>query len=396
MKRNLFFAAILLLTLGLIVAFAQQGAMSRVNPVQEPPAQEVMAYRAAAAATGQGVAGGVATFDRRVAAGAGEQNIFYFSTEAVLDGKAVTGAPYSADVVNESTQMLVDGNRIVNSSTSKIYRDSQGRTRRETSAGNLASLQVVQLGGAGSGWNIVGGGGVGGVRGGMVGGAPGSARTEIVISDPVAGVTYVLDPEARTARKMQVMVTTLKTGGSPLAAVAQSPEMRAKVELRAAMEKAKAQAAASGAGTVTLNEGGKEIVLEMKSSGATAVVSNANTESLGTQTIEGVECEGTRSTITIPAGQIGNDLPIVITSERWYSPKLQTVVLTKRHDPRAGDSIYKLVGVNLSEPAASLFEVPVGYTILDKAATESRERIILQQQKLKENLQQKLKEMDRP
>jgi len=56
--------------------------------------------------------------------------------------------------------------------------------------------------------------------------------------------------------------------------------------------------------------------------------------------IEGVRADGTRTTITIPAGAMGNEQPILIVSERWYSPELQTVVMTKRNDPAYGrDSV---------------------------------------------------------
>jgi hypothetical protein len=87
------------------------------------------------------------------------------------------------------------------------------------------------------------------------------------------------------------------------------------------------------------------------------------TTSLGTQTIGGVSAEGTRYTRTIPAGQIGNAKPIVIVTERWYSPELQTVVMTKRSDPRMGDTAFQLTNIVRQEPAASLFQVPADYTV---------------------------------
>ena len=90
---------------------------------------------------------------------------------------------------------------------------------------------------------------------------------------------------------------------------------------------------------------------------------NAKVESLGKQNIEGVEAEGTRHTVTIPAGEIGNERDIQIVSERWYSPELQTVVMTRHSDPRFGETVYKLTNINRSEPAKSLFEVPSDYTI---------------------------------
>lgn len=86
-------------------------------------------------------------------------------------------------------------------------------------------------------------------------------------------------------------------------------------------------------------------------------------ESLGKQTIEGVECEGTRTTITVPAGEIGNERPIETVSERWYSPELQVVVMSKNSDPRSGESTYRLQNIVRSEPSPSLFQVPADYTV---------------------------------
>jgi len=86
-------------------------------------------------------------------------------------------------------------------------------------------------------------------------------------------------------------------------------------------------------------------------------------DQLGKQIIEGVEAEGTRTTVTIPAGEIGNERPIEIVSERWYSPELQLVVMTRHSDPRFGETTYKLTNINRTEPAKTLFEVPADYTI---------------------------------
>jgi hypothetical protein len=88
-----------------------------------------------------------------------------------------------------------------------------------------------------------------------------------------------------------------------------------------------------------------------------------NTESLGRQTIEGVEADGQRVTVTIQAGKIGNERPIVTVNERWYSPELQTVVLSKNSDPRIGETTYKLTNIDRNEPDPSLFQVPADYTV---------------------------------
>jgi hypothetical protein len=89
-------------------------------------------------------------------------------------------------------------------------------------------------------------------------------------------------------------------------------------------------------------------------------------EALGTKTIEGVAAEGTRSIITIPAGEIGNDRPLEIVSERWYSSELQTVVLSKHSDPRHGEHIYRLIKVKRAEPDAGLFQVPTDYSVREE------------------------------
>lgn len=139
------------------------------------------------------------------------------------------------------------------------------------------------------------------------------------INDPVAGTHYVLDANRKIARQMP------------------GPAVRGAWKMRGLNGEAPAA-------TATLK---------------TDVV----TTSLGTQTINGVSAEGTRTTRTIPAGAIGNEKPIVVTIERWYSADLQMAVLTERSDPRTGDSVTQLTNIQRQEPAATLFQVPSDYTI---------------------------------
>ena len=89
-------------------------------------------------------------------------------------------------------------------------------------------------------------------------------------------------------------------------------------------------------------------------------------ESLGTQTIGGVQAEGKRFTMTIPAGSEGNDQPFDIVTERWYSPELEVVVMGKRSDPRNGESVYLLENINRSEPSRSIFEPPADFTVSEE------------------------------
>ncbi|HTA47311.1 MAG TPA: hypothetical protein VK789_32935 [Bryobacteraceae bacterium] len=88
-------------------------------------------------------------------------------------------------------------------------------------------------------------------------------------------------------------------------------------------------------------------------------------ESLGTQTIEGVLAEGSRTTVTYPIGSLGNDKPITTTMESWMSPELKMVVLSKNPDPRNGDSTMRLTNISRAEPDALLFQVPPDYEIVE-------------------------------
>lgn len=88
-------------------------------------------------------------------------------------------------------------------------------------------------------------------------------------------------------------------------------------------------------------------------------------QDLGTQTIEGVEAQGSRMTHTIPAGEIGNEKPLQIVRERWYSPELQTVVMSRSSDPRIGETTYRLTNIQRGEPDHSLFEIPEGYQVVE-------------------------------
>lgn len=93
---------------------------------------------------------------------------------------------------------------------------------------------------------------------------------------------------------------------------------------------------------------------------------DAKTESLGTKLIEGVSAEGTRVTFEIPVGQIGNDKPIQVISERWYSSELQVLIMSKHVDPIAGEHVFKLMNIKRVEPSADLFSIPNGFKIVER------------------------------
>ena len=152
--------------------------------------------------------------------------------------------------------------------------------------------------------------------------ASGSAGKQIsLINDPVAGAQYALDPSEKVARKF--------TGG----------------KWKGRGKKHAPGGAAAGADSARPER------------------PNVVTTSLGTKTINGISAEGTQVTRTIPAGAIGNEKPIVITVERWYSAELQTAILVKRSDPRMGDSTFQLTNIQRQEPNPSLFQVPADYAV---------------------------------
>jgi hypothetical protein len=204
-----------------------------------------------------------------------------------FEGKVVKGAPYRADSLTEITQTLADGNRIVRKTTGTVARDSEGRTRREQALAAIGPLLPE-----------------------------GQAPRMAVISDPVAGSTYVLEIDRHVAHRLKPM-------SKPPGLDSEAPP------------------------------------------GARRPGPSPATESLGTQTVAGVEADGTRNTVTIPPGEIGNEKAIVIVAERWYSPDLQVVVQSRRRDPRMGETTYRLTAITRGEPDHSLFEVPPGFTVVE-------------------------------
>jgi hypothetical protein len=97
-------------------------------------------------------------------------------------------------------------------------------------------------------------------------------------------------------------------------------------------------------------------------------------EQLGRRTVEGVEAEGNRTTITVPAGRVGNDRPLEFVTENWYSSELQVLVLSIHKDPYVGDNVYRLTNVVRTEPAPALFEVPADYKVAEGPPPPTRPR----------------------
>lgn len=99
-------------------------------------------------------------------------------------------------------------------------------------------------------------------------------------------------------------------------------------------------------------------------------VPTAGDGDLGTRMIAGVEAQGRRTTRTIPAGEEGNELPLVITNERWTSKEFGLVLMGISDDPRRGRFTYEVEELTVGEPDASLFAPPAGYKIVDLQAAD--------------------------
>lgn len=289
----------------------------------------------------------------------------FVSSEMNFDGKLVKGAPYSAQAVTETTQTLADGNRIINKSESALYRDGQGRTRREQSLRAIGPFATA-----------------------------GEPAQTIFINDPVAGVNYALDSRTMVARKMAPMRFEFKfEPGQDSAkigtgtAISRTPAGGDRIEVHPEIVVG-AATVASQRGTATRVCAGADCPPEVFTATTVPPPGGAGggmvmqwfggpddrgkSESLGKQTIEGVEAEGTRTVSTIPAGKIGNDRAIEIVFERWYSPELQTVIMTRHADPRFGETTYRLTNISREEPSHSLFEVPAGFTVKESPTTVTR------------------------
>ena len=202
---------------------------------------------------------------------------------------AISGAPYSAEQVHESVQVLADGTRITRKMPPvRMYRDSDGRMRieRKLFGAPVGSRQ------------------------------PHVESPEIVeIMDPVANVRIILDVKNRTAHRQQF---------------AQPARVIPAV------------------------------------SGSPVIASGPGFESLGSRLVEGVMAEGSRTTRTVPAGEQGNDRPIVTTHENWFSPELRIALMFNSVDPRSGENTMRMTNISRLEPEADLFQVPAGYKLLDE------------------------------
>lgn len=241
----------------------------------------------------------------------GSLNTLSFRTpDASFERKVVKGSPFAAESVTEHVQRLGDGNRMVRKSTAKLFRDSAGRTRREHAL----------------------------TRGNVTAASDGQEPRLIIINDPVGQVEYLVDTARGTLRKTRM---------SPGLAEARRQASGTESSFGVLMPTSAAhRRRAEGDAAQPLPEPKKE--------------------RLEAQQIEGVMAEGTRITVTIPAGEFDNEQPLEITHEQWYSPELQMVVLMKHNDPRFGETTFRLTNITRGDPSPDLFAEPQGYRTVDQ------------------------------
>jgi hypothetical protein len=225
------------------------------------------------------------------------------SVEPFEWGEPILDAPYSGEIVTEVTQTLADGNRIERRRVTTVARDSRGRQRREEELMAIGPMPT-----------------------------PGGGRV-VTITDPVKAVHYALDPVRMVAMRSRTMFAG--SAGVPAAGVRRS----------------------GGPARVRTAPGSRRERQDAPP--------EPRVEQLGSRDIEGIRAEGTRTTITLPAGAIGNERPIDVVSEQWFSPELRVVVVSTRSDPRFGETTYRLTNVVRSEPSPELFQVPADYQIQD-------------------------------
>jgi hypothetical protein len=247
-------------------------------------------------------------------------------------GEPVKGAPYSGEAIIETSQTLADGNKITRTTTTRVYRDSEGRERREESLDPQTGR-----------------------------GADPQRAPTVFIFDPVAGASYMLNVLQHSAMRMPIVqppaiALGARDGGAGFGPTIQFTPVPG----------------AAGAGAqipqIIIQQGNH---IELTGPGgpagpvgfASPDPAPRRVERLEPMTIEGLRAEGARTTETIPANRVGNGAPFDIVTESWTSPELKVELVNRHSDPRTGEVTYRLTNLSRSEPDHALFEVPSDYAI---------------------------------
>ncbi len=200
----------------------------------------------------------------------------------------VTGAPFAADsTVTVMLTMFGASSPVEQRVVARLYRDNAGRVRREQALGGFDAPTLAD-----------------------------ADSLVVTIIDPVAGVTFTLNPATRTAYRVPM------TSSNATLAI---PELPAPPQVE---------------------------------------------ESLGTRQIEGITVTGRKSVVTLAAG--GDGRPVEISDEQWESRELGLALLARHRDSRTGTFEHRLTNITRIEPSAALFTIPAGYTVVDVPVPSSR------------------------
>lgn len=290
--------------------------------------------------------------------------------------EAVKGAPYSGVGTTEVVTTLADGNRITRTNTMRYFRDSAGRLRTEYQLGAIGPF------------------------------VPEESQSIVTITDPVAGKRYVLTPgqkradvfdlsaekgtQAMTGKAIVVPGTFTSIGApAPGLAPASAPVRGFRVFSQQRSSRgagspssmmapgfAAASSSPADAGparpsepsTAAMPPAPAADVFFVTQGPAGAGCGAPNTKpapqavSIGERRIEGLKVTGSRLEFTIGAGEVGNDQPITVRTDQWFSPELGVVVASTHNDPMIGEQTYRLEQINRAEPDPALFTVPADYT----------------------------------
>ena len=229
---------------------------------------------------------------------------------------------------------MADGNRITRRAPPPWRATAKGRTRREN------KLDLIGP------WGV-----------------EGEPPSIITIDDPVAKTHYMLNTREKTVHKIAVPDGSMARGG-----VVSGTMMGVQTARRPAVAMRVESGPTWTAATPAEPAVGERFQIKIRQ--PLAEGKKPEEQSLGTQVIEGVKAEGSRTVIRIEAGQVGNERPIEIVSERWYSPELQTTVMTRHSDPRFGETTFRLTRIDRREPPPSLFQPPPDYKVVEPGARE--------------------------
>jgi len=238
------------------------------------------------------------------------------TTADLFNEKVVKNSPFAAEFQSETVRIL-SGNasqnytsQVVNRLTILVYRDKDGRTRRE---------QTIHATGQTAGTS----------------GTP-EIVPAIEIYDPVSGFGYTLYPATRTAYRYKNPADRQRSAH----VWDKTPQ---NIEI------------------ISSDRGSDSQSTSYK-------LAPPRVEVLGNQTIQGVHAIGKRFTTKIPMNAVGNPLEAETVHEVWYAPHLKMLIQSSTRNTQIGEHTFQMTRINQSEPAASLFRVPADYKVIEMGA----------------------------